>query len=71
VKDNGIVIDPKYQEKIVNLFLRLNSAEHREGVAIGLAPCKKISELHNGSIWVESEYGKGNIFFFTIVTDYF
>ena len=65
IKDNGIGIDPKYHKKIFGLFEKLE--KNSEGTGIGLAIVKRIIELHNGNIWVESEgTGKGSSFCFTI-----
>ncbi|MEM7018442.1 MAG: ATP-binding protein, partial [Pseudomonadota bacterium] len=66
VCDNGMGIQPAYQERIFNLFERLKP-EESEGTGIGLALVKRIIEIHDGKIWVESKgIGHGSTFCFTL-----
>ena len=66
IKDNGIGIDKKHQDKIFKLFNRLHRKEVYEGTGIGLSMCRKIIERHQGKIWFHSEKGKGTTFYFTL-----
>jgi PAS domain S-box-containing protein len=66
IADNGIGIKPEYQTSIFAMFKRLHTREEYEGTGIGLSVCKKIVERHGGQIGVESEYGKGSTFWFTV-----
>jgi signal transduction histidine kinase len=66
VKDNGIGIAQEYKEQIFGLFKRLHTNRRYPGTGIGLAICQRIAERYRGRIWVESELGKGSVFFFTV-----
>jgi len=65
VRDNGIVINPTYHEKVFGLFNKLDPKT--EGTGIGLALVKRIVEVHSGRMWVESEgIGTGSTFCLTL-----
>lgn len=67
VSDNGIGIPQKYQERIFEVFSRIQSKQEVEGLGIGLALCKRIVFNHGGEIWVNSTEGEGSRFYFTIM----
>ncbi len=68
VNDNGMGIDPKYHDRIFDIFERLSSAHdfNENGTGMGLAIVRKIAESHDGKISVESRLDKGAKFFFDI-----
>ena len=65
VKDNGIGIDPKYHQKIFQMFQRLKEVDAK-GTGVGLAIVERIAEVHGGSVRVESEKGRGATFWFSV-----
>lgn len=68
VKDDGPGIPPEARERIFERFYRIDKARSREqgGTGLGLSIVKHIVQSHGGKVWVESRFGNGATFFFTI-----
>ena len=64
VRDTGIGISDEDKSKLFDSFRRINSSQTRsiEGSGLGLAITKRLVDLMEGTILVESEYGKGSVF---------
>ncbi|MBR9773916.1 MAG: PAS domain S-box protein [Cytophagales bacterium] len=71
VKDNGIGIPPKSQDKVFILFSRLHANSKYSGTGIGLAMCKKIIENLGGHIYFKSKENEGSTFYFTVPKEIF
>lgn len=68
VKDTGIGILPEYQEVIFEPFRQEDETMTRKygGTGLGLAICKRLVQLMGGKLWLESDKGKGSIFYFSL-----
>ena len=69
VSDDGCGICDSDKTKVFEKLYQSQTASHEclgAGIGLGLSIAKEIIELHHGSIWVESEIGKGSHFYFTL-----
>ena len=67
VSDNGIGIREQHLQTIFRMFKRLHGRDkYGGGTGAGLSLAKKLVERHGGTIWVESTFGKGSTFSFTL-----
>jgi two-component system, sporulation sensor kinase E len=64
IADNGVGIPKEYHEKIFKIFQSVGNKERSTG--IGLSIVKKIIDLYNGKIWLESAQDEGTTFYFTL-----
>ncbi|WP_421829417.1 ATP-binding protein [Larkinella sp.] len=62
VEDNGIGFDERYHNRIFQLFQRLHGKDQYAGTGIGLTICKKVAEMHGGTIAAQSQPGQGATF---------
>jgi len=71
IADTGIGLSSEKQKEIFTPFTQVNliDTEKYEGLGLGLAICKKLAELHDGEIGVDSTKGKGSNFWFTFTAD--
>jgi len=69
ISDTGVGIKIEEQEKIFDKFYQIKEdilIDKPKGMGLGLAICKEIIEHHGGRIWVESQFGKGSSFSFSL-----
>jgi PAS domain S-box-containing protein len=66
IKDNGIGFDEKYIPQMFRLFQRLHDRTAYDGTGLGLAICRKIVEMHQGTIWANGQEGEGATFFVSL-----
>jgi len=66
VSDHGSGIPSQSLEQVFDKFIQVGIGKGKGNIGLGLAICKEVIAMHNGSIWIESELGKGSNFIFTI-----
>ena len=71
MRDNGIGIDPQYQQQIFDIFRRLHTESEYEGTGIGLAVVKRAVQKIGGKLRLESAVGEGSTFYVSLPNSLF
>jgi len=66
VGDNGLGFDPRYQDRLFNLFQRLHSTQEASGTGVGLAQVRRLILKHGGQVFAEGHMGQGATFGFIL-----
>jgi|SRR6185312_991986 len=66
VRDEGLGIPREQLPFVFERFFRVEKNRNIEGIGLGLYLCRQIIHSHKGRLWVESEEGKGSVFYFSI-----
>lgn len=66
VRDDGRGIPREFQNRIFEKFTQVDDCPDNRGSGLGLAICREIVRAHQGTIWVDSESGRGSTFTFTL-----
>lgn len=66
MQDNGLGFDPRYQDRLFNMFQRLHTVQEAGGTGVGLATVRRLVLKHGGQVFAEGQVGEGATFGFTL-----
>ena len=68
VQDNGLGFDPRYQDRLFNLFQRLHTTQQASGTGVGLVSVRRLILKHGGQVFAKGQVGQGATFGFTFTS---